>query len=197
MPDDNQEASLPSDAASRAGTRDWPHAPPHRLAEAGVYFVTARAAEGRELLHSAERRDWFVAAIIDLAKQYEWTLEAWCVLSNHYHLVAHSPPTGGETLGRFLQHLHSVTTKEVNRLDRTPGRNRLWHNFRETHLTLQRGYLARLNYTHNNAAHHGLVAEGWQWKWCSAEAFEQAVTPAWANTVKSFKFDQIARADGE
>jgi putative transposase len=119
------------------------------------------------------------------------------VLSNHYHLVAHSPPGSAVSLGEFIQHLHSATTREVNRLDRAPGRTRLWHNYRETHLTLLRGYLARLNYTHNNAVHHGLVAEGAQWKWCSAGAFEQEVTGAWAKTVYSFKYDQIAAEDGE
>lgn len=35
MPDD---MSLPDEAVSLRGTRDWPHAPPHRLGEAGVYF---------------------------------------------------------------------------------------------------------------------------------------------------------------
>src|SRR4051794_19651797 len=34
------------------GTRNWPHAPPHRLALSGVYIVTARAAQQRHLLAS-------------------------------------------------------------------------------------------------------------------------------------------------
>ena len=189
------EPSVPSDDEARAGTRDWPHAPPHRLANAGVYFVTARCAERRHLLHTPERRDFFQSELLRLATQYAWKLEAWAVLSNHYHLVAHSPATGAETLGPFLQHIHSAATKELNRQDGTPGRTRLWQNFRETHLTLPRGYLARLNYVHNNAAHHRLVAHGWQWPWCSAKAFEEAVTPAWAKTVYSFKFDEIAALD--
>ena len=160
-----------------------------------MYFVTARCAERRHLLHSPERRDWFMARLHELAAHYGWTLEAWAVLSNHYHLVAHSPADSAKSLGTFLQHLHSAMTKERNRQDDTPGRTRLWHNFRETHLTLPRGYLARLHYVHNNAAHHRLVAHGWQWKWCSAAKFAAAVTPAWAKTVYSFKYDQIAAAD--
>lgn len=191
------EPSLPSDDESRDGTRDWPHAPPHRLENSGVYYVTARCADRRHLLHIPERRDFFQQSLFDLAKQYGWKLEAWAVLSNHYHLVAHSPVEGGGSLRKFLQHLHSAATKESNRLDSTPGRNRLWQNYRDTHLTLPRGYLARLNYVHNNAAHHRLVAHGWQWPWCSAAAFEKAVTPAWSKTVYSFKYDEIAEADGD
>jgi putative transposase len=196
----NNDVPLPNDAESIHGTRDWPHAPPHRLKDAGVYFVTARAAAQRHLFHSPELRDWFMQALLGLAATYGWTLEAWAILSNHYHLVTHNPSStrgGATSLSVLLQHLHSATTKELNRRDATPGRTRLWHNFRETHLTLQRGYLARLNYVHQNAVHHRLVSKASQWKWCSAAAFKDAVTPAWLRTVASFKFDQIAHEDGE
>ena len=33
---------LPSDEQTAKGTLDWPHAPPHRLGEAGVYFLTTK-----------------------------------------------------------------------------------------------------------------------------------------------------------
>jgi len=189
--------SLPSDDESAKGTRHWPHAPPHRLAAAGVYFVTARAAEQRRLLHTPERRDWFQRTLFALTEEKGWRLEAWAVLSNHYHFVAHSPDGGAQSLGPLLQKLHSLATKELNRLDATPGRARLWQNFRETHLTYQRSYLARLNYAHQNAVHHRLVAAGSDWKWCSAAAFQREATPAWVKTIASFKFDEIARDDGE
>ena len=121
------------------------------------------------------------------------------MLSNHYHFVGHSP--GGvdsaESLSAMIRKLHSLATKELNQRDSTPGRTRLWHNFRETHLTFQRSYLARLNYVHQNAAHHGLVRVGSEWKWCSARKFKESVTPAWLKTIASFKFDEIATADGE
>ena len=107
-----------------------------------------------------------------------WTLEAWAVLSNHYHVVAHSPRGSGETLGPRLKKLHSLATKRINREDGAPGRTRLWQNFRETHLTFQHSYLARLNYVHQNPKHHGVVPVASQWKWCSAAAFKRAVTPA-------------------
>ncbi len=196
----SEEQALPSDEESLAGTRDWPHAPPHRLREAGVYFVTSRAAGGRHWLDTEARRDWFQNLLFCLAAEEGWRLEAWAVLSNHYHLVAHSPRSeaGGSTgLSRLVRKLHSLATKELNRQDGTPGRSRLWQNFRDTQLTLQRGYLARLHYVHQNAVHHGLVAHGSQWKWCSAQAFKNSVTPAWLKTITRFKFDAIAREDGE
>jgi REP-associated tyrosine transposase len=190
----SMEHSLPTDADSAKGTCDWPHAPPHRLQSAGVYFLTARAAERRHLLAADEMKDWFQDKLLELAQEFGWKLEAWAILSNHYHFVGHiaSQADDATSLGKMVQKLHSLTTKELNRRENKPGRTRLWQNFRETHLTYQRSYLARLNYVHQNAVHHKLVTVGSDWKWCSAKAFEKAVTPAWFKTITSFKYDAIA-----
>ncbi|MCA9222015.1 MAG: transposase [Planctomycetales bacterium] len=190
---------LPDSGQTAKGTLDWPHAPPHRLSEAGVYFLTARARDQQQLLADDAMKDWFEAKLFDLAAEFGWRLEAWCVLSNHYHFVAHSPVgvESAESLSAMIRKLHSLATKELNRRDMTPGRTRLWQNFRETHLTFQKSYLARLNYVHQNAAHHGLVRVGSDWKWCSARKFKESVTPAWLKTIASFKYDEIAAEDGE
>jgi hypothetical protein len=63
--------------------------------------------------------------------------------------------------------LHAKSAEWVNKVDRAPGR-RVWFNFRETRLTYQKSYLARLNYAHQNAVKHGLVAVANQYPWCSA-----------------------------
>lgn len=94
----------------------------------------------------------------------------------------------------FLRHLHGEVTRHVNRLDGIEGR-KIWHNYRETWLTFQRSYLARLNYTHHNAVHHRLVRNAADYEWCSAPSFEAACMPAWVKTVYSFKYEEIARKD--
>ncbi len=110
-----------------------------------MYFLTARAREKAHLFATAGRRDWFEQMLFDTFAERGWKLEAWAVLSNHYHVVAHSPPGGAETLRAVVQKLHSLSTKRLNTEDGTPGRTRLWQNYRETHLTYPQSYLARLN----------------------------------------------------
>ena len=188
---------LPTDDECMKGTRDWPHAPPHRLQNAGVYFVTARTREQKHWLHTPQRRDWFQELLLAVFRERGWVLEAWAVLSNHYHVVAHSPQGGAESLKPLLQKLHSLSTKRLNQEDGTPGRARLWQNYRETHLTYPESYLARLNYVHQNPKHHGLVLLASQWPWCSAASFKATASPAWVKTIASFQFDQIAAEDGE
>ena len=187
-------AVLPTDEESRTGTRDWPHAPPHRLQKAGVYFVTARTRNRIPHFDAGERRTLLQDMILALASRYAWTLEAWAVLNNHYHLVAHSPPgvNSAQSLGKFLKHLHADSAREVNRVDAAAGRI-VWQNYRDTHLTYQNSYLARLNYTHTNAVHHHLVGRARDYPWCSARPFIDACTPARVKTISSFHYDDIAR----
>ena len=190
--------NLPDDEASCRGTRDWPHAPPHRLAQAGVYFLTARTLDQIHHFAAPDRRTFLQECLFALSEKYGWTLEAWAVLANHYHFVAHSPESedSAESLQRFIKHLHADTARTINRFDNAVGRQ-VWHSYRETHLTLQRGYLARLHYTHANAVHHGIVRVASEYEWCSAKRFKDACTPAWVKTVRSFRYDEIAFEDGD
>ena len=94
----------------------------------------------------------------------------------------------------MLAKLHEKTAKWVNRLDETPGR-KVWHNFRETLLTHERSYLARLHYVHSNAVKHGLVLTASDYPWCSAGWFEKTASPAQVKTVYSFGTDRLNVGD--
>jgi putative transposase len=90
----------------------------------------------------------------------------------------------------MLKTLHGKTAQWLSRLDRMPGRH-VWHNYRETQLTYERSYLARLNYVHQNAVHLGLVPVANQYRWCSAAWFERTATPAQVQTIYGLKIDQV------
>ena len=119
--------------------------------------------------------------LLGLATDYGWRLEAWAIFSNHYHFVGHSPEDAADAsnLSTMLNVLHSRTGEWINGLDETPKRQ-VWFNFRETRLTFQRSYLARLNYVHQNAVHHRLVPV---YPWCSAGWFERSVSPAAVKSI--------------
>jgi putative transposase len=169
--------------------KPWPHAPVHKMTERGVYFVTAGTLHKVHLFHDALRLDLLEFKLLTLALKYQWQIEAWTVFSNHYHVVCRGCPDAAD-LGKYLKHLHADTARELNRLDRTEGRQ-VWHNFRDTKLTFEKSYLARLNYVHQNAVKHGLVRVANQYRWCSAAWFERVATPAQVQTIYSFKTDQV------
>jgi putative transposase len=169
--------------------KPWPHAPVHKLTENGVYFVTGGTLYKKRLFTDATRLTLLETRFLELASQYRWQVEAWAILSNHYHLVARGNPDS-ENLGKYLKHLHSDTARELNRLDHQPGR-KVWYNFRDTKLTFETSYLARLNYVHPNAVKHGLVPAANQYRWCSAAWFERVATPAMVQTIYSFKHEEV------
>ena len=155
----------------------WPHAPTHRLAEGGTYFVTASTYLKAHHFRGSERLRVLHRGLLTVARDFHWQLEAWAVFSNHYHFIGHSPPDAPDAsnLSDMLSVLHVKTARWVNRLDRTPQRQ-VWFNFRETRLTYPRSYFARLNYTHQNPVKHGLVPVANQYPWCSAAWFERTAS---------------------
>ena len=168
---------------------DWPHAPLHRLDEQGTYFVTAGTYKKLHHFHSPDRLQFLHDTLLAVAAEFRWSLQAWVAMANHYHFVAISVGDP-KSLSTFLSKLHMRTADAVNRLDGTPGRQ-VWFQFRDTQLTYQRSYLARLNYVHDNPVKHGLVRVAEEYPWCSAAWFARTATPAFRKTVASFKTDRL------
>ncbi|MBM4040487.1 MAG: hypothetical protein FJ290_18425 [Planctomycetes bacterium] len=168
---------------------DWPHAPIHRLTDAGAYMVTAGTYLRRRLLHNAQRLQLVHDALLTHAPEFGWGLQAWAVLANHYHFLALSP-ADPKTLKPFLSKLHTLTAKALNALDGTPGRT-VWYQYWDKHITFQRAYLARLRYVNENAVHHGVAADAEAYPWCSAAWFARTAPVSFQRTVKSFKVDRL------
>src|SRR5258708_10278371 len=119
---------------------DWPHSPTHRLDGAGAYMVTAATYRKQPLFCSTKRLTYLCETLLHLALQHGWKLAAWAVFPTHYHFVGSSQQKAA-TLPRFIGHLHTVTAKELNRLDEPP-RRRVWFQYWDSHLTYPRSYLA-------------------------------------------------------
>jgi putative transposase len=167
----------------------WPHAPAHRVLEKGTYIVTA--ATYNKVLHfnTPERLSFLQDALMQLAKEYHWQLQAWAILGNHYHFVAQSPDQP-QNLPAFLSNLHVMAAKYINAQDNMPNRQ-VWWQYWDTHITYQYSYLSRLNYVNQNAVKHGLVNVATQYDWCSASWFERTLPAPFLKTVSSFKIDKV------
>ena len=174
----------------------WPRAPTHQLSEAGTYFVTASTYEKRHHFRGKERVQLLHRGLLKVAEEFEWDLEAWAVFSNHYHFVAHSPAgiESAESMSRMLGKLHARTASWIQGLE-GDDELQVWHNFRETRLTHNTSYFARLNYTHHNAVKHGLVPVANQYPWCSAAWYERTSSAAMVKSIYRFKTDNVSIDD--
>ncbi|MGA2240833.1 MAG: hypothetical protein ABSH11_02190 [Verrucomicrobiota bacterium] len=167
---------------------NWPHAPAHWLFEPGIYMVTAGTYQKTPHLNAPARLDFFLESLFNYAGEFKWSLHAWAVLANHYHFIAASQNPA--TLRRFIGKLHMKSAQELNCQDQTPGR-KVWFQFRDSHITFERSYLARLHYVPYNPAIHGVAEPAENYKWCSASWFTRSATSAFVNTVKNFKTDHL------
>jgi len=171
----------------------WSHSPTHRFNEKGTYMVTAGTFYKRHFFKSKESLYSLQTTLLELAKQYGLSAEAWAVFSNHYHVVllAEEAPVD---IKDFVRHLHSLTAREANAADATPGR-KVWFQYRDTHLATQKEYYARMNYVMENAVRHGLVKLAKEYEWCSASWFLANSTPSHYKTVTSFPVERQAIHD--
>jgi putative transposase len=87
--------------------------------------------------------------------------------------------------------LQKESASWLNQLDAARGRTRYGSSSGTSHLTFERSYLARLNYVHENAVHHGIVARAENYRWCSAKWFLDRVSRAHYESVRRFGSERL------
>jgi putative transposase len=170
---------------------DWPHAPIHRLGPPGAYFITAGTYLKQNVFRRREKL--LQDVLFEVVTERGFELQAWSFFSNHYHIIL-TTDTETTSLLPMIRKFHSVTAREVNRLEGLHGRQ-VWYQYWDKHLTFQRSYLARLNYVHQNPVHHGLVLLATNYPWCSASWFEDRTSRAFAESVRRFQCDRLIVRD--
>ncbi|NIR49584.1 hypothetical protein GWO43_13850 [candidate division KSB1 bacterium] len=174
-------------------SRRWHHRPEHIFVPGTMYIVTASTLHQQHFFRGRERLRLLNKVLLEALDDYNWSVQAWAVFSNHYHFIAKSPEDA-TTLKSMIQRLHSQTSREVNKLDGTSGRQ-VWFQYWDTCLTFEKSYYPRLNYVHNNAVKHGLVQKAEDYPFCSAAWFQAQTEPAFRRKVESFRYDRIKIID--
>jgi len=157
-----------------------------------MFIVTAGTLHKRHFFNTDKRLNYLTRALLTLAAEYEWKLQAWAIFSNHYHFVAEAKRP--LNLPRLIKYLHSITAKRVNFLDGATGR-KVWFEYWDTRLTYEKTFLSRLNYVHTNPVKHGLVADPEAYPWCSAAWFARSAERTFHSTVMRFPSDRVNLQD--
>lgn len=79
--------------------------------ESGVYHVIIKGDGGMDIFHDDRDRFAFLATLDDLLIESRISLFAWCLMSNHVHLLIEDP---GQQMGRFMQRLCTSYAKRFN-----------------------------------------------------------------------------------
>lgn len=151
--------------------KTYQHVPPHYFVPNAKYMVTGAIAHKQSILRNDKYKYFFLQTLFEKANLFDWELEAWAVLDNHYHFIAQAPDNS-TNLRKILQQTHSITAIQFNRWDNTSGRQ-VWQNYWDTCITYEKSYLARLRYVHENPIKHGLVDNAIDYPFCSYKWFRE------------------------
>jgi putative transposase len=64
-----------------------PRAPRWDLPPAGIYHVTARGVARQDIVKDDYDRQLFRRQLNLARRRHQWLVYAWCLMTNHYHLV--------------------------------------------------------------------------------------------------------------
>lgn len=86
---------------------------PLRIEYAGaLYHVTSRGDRREDIYEDDEDREVFLEVLSHCVERFNWLVHAYCLMSNHYHLLIETPDAN---LSAGMRQLNGVYTQRYNR----------------------------------------------------------------------------------
>ena len=140
-----------------------------------IYHVMNRGDHREAIFRSRQDRELFLATLGQACEKTDWQVHAWCLMSNHFHLVVETPRAN---LVPGMKWLLGTYTQRFNRRHRLRG-----HLFAGRYKALPvegsgTGYLkSACDYVHLNPARAKLLTARqklWEFGWSSYPEYLQA-----------------------
>ena len=121
--------------------------------EGGLFHVYNRVASGEPIFSDPEEAVEFIEIIRETKQRDGWSVLAWCVMSNHYHLLLR---TGKVPLWRGMHRVQNLFSRRFNKSHGRSGS--LWQSRYKAKYVEDESYLGRLViYVHLNPVTAGVV----------------------------------------
>jgi putative transposase len=133
---------------------------------AGAYHLTSRGSNRQPIYYSRDERQLFLKLLGVAVAKHAWTLLAYCLMTNHYHLVVR---IGDGELSSGMQWLNSCFSRITNKQQGREAhlfRNRFASRLIESDAHL----LAACRYVVLNPVAAGICGCPEQWEWSSYRA---------------------------
>lgn len=140
---------------------------PLRIEFAGaLYHVTSRGDGQDDIYLDDNDREIYLEVLAEVKERFKWTIHAYCLMSNHYHLLIETP---NSNLAKGMRHLNGVYTQRFNRQHKRVG-----HVFQGRYkaiLVQKENYLLELSrYIVLNPVRARMVRSAKDWAWSSYRA---------------------------
>jgi REP element-mobilizing transposase RayT len=132
----------------------------------GTYHVAARGNNGQAIFRDDLDREEFLKRLGRCVTRYRWECLAYCLMTNHFHLVLMNPEGG---LSSGMQELISGHARQMNQ--RYGRRDHLFkQRFFSVQLKRESHFLEACRYVVLNPVRAGLCRSPAEWKWSSYRA---------------------------
>jgi putative transposase len=84
---------------------------PPREQRPGYYHVTTRGNHGAIIYLASDDRHLFLALLNRTARDLSWSIHAWCLMTNHFHLIVEIP---SENLSSGMHRVNGVYARWFN-----------------------------------------------------------------------------------
>lgn len=145
----------------------------------GLYHVTSRGDRREDIYLDDEDRLGWLEVFAMVCSRFNWRCHAYCLMSNHYHVVVETPEAN---LSRGMRQLNGVYTQRFNRRHGMVGH--LFQGRFKAILVERDEYLLELSrYVVLNPVRAGMVRGVAEWSWSSFLATAgDAQAPEWLET---------------
>ncbi len=142
------------------------------------YHVINRGQSRRDIFLEDQGRLSFLELLGELVRLWKVEVYAYCLMSNHYHLLLSTPRAG---LARAMRHLDGVYTQKFNRVHHRDGplfRGR----YKAILVDAEEHFLSVVRYIHHNPVAAGLVTDMDRYRWSSHRGYiNKKQCPVWLN----------------
>jgi putative transposase len=153
---------------------------PLRIAYPGAFYhVTSRGNEQKDVFKSRRDREKFLDYLASATERYGADIHAYCLMSNHYHLLLETP---AGNLSQIMRHINGAYTTYFN-----IKRKRAGHLFQgrfKAILVEADEYATELSrYIHLNPVRVGMAEKPGEYPWSSFQSYiGQSKVPDWLKT---------------
>ena len=140
------------------------------------YHVMNRGRRGEPIFHEPDDYEYFIKLLKDTAEIWNIRIAAYCLLTNHYHLLIQTPDAN---LSRCMRHINGLYTQRFNRQHQVDGQ--LFRGRYKSILVDADSYLLELvKYIHRNPLQTGIVDSLDAYTWSSHKGYKsQSVKWSW------------------
>ena len=138
-----------------------------------VYHVTTRGVDGCPIYRDDRDRVAFLERLEDVAARFGWRVYAYCLMTNHYHLVVRTP---WPTLSRGVQRLNGMHAQRFNQRHHRTG-HLFGARFDSPRLKTDAHLLLACRYVVRNPVRARMRGTPAAWRWSSYRATLGLVAP--------------------